>query len=354
MLLASEPTVHHALNIWIGSIPITGFGIAVASAFALGQMIASRETERRGFNADPVPDIVAATLVGFIIGAKVYFAILTHSFDSIFTRGGFVFYGGFAGSVLAGALMIRWKKLRFWHIADIFCIGLAGGYSVGRTGCWAVGDDYGKPWPDGWLAVKFPEGVPPSTAGNMTSQFGVHFAPGTNPLEVIAVYPDAAARSIPRLPDFFDRVEVLPSQSQACTEGWLFGMWAVWAGLERFLVEFLRAKDDRIGGVGGLSAAQLRSLGVLIFWIDLDADAPRRDAGASGNFRDLMDFEGRVAIVTGAARGLGRAAAQRLYERGASCCGECPRYRAGSRSRRFARRAGLRGSGRYRRRRQTR
>ncbi len=31
-----------------------------------------------------------------------------------------------------------------------------------------------------------------------------------------------------------------------------------------------------------------------------------------------QDFEGRVAIVTGAARGLGRAAAQRLYERGAS------------------------------------
>jgi 3-oxoacyl-[acyl-carrier protein] reductase len=31
-----------------------------------------------------------------------------------------------------------------------------------------------------------------------------------------------------------------------------------------------------------------------------------------------FDFDGRVAIVTGAARGLGRAAAQRLYERGAS------------------------------------
>jgi NAD(P)-dependent dehydrogenase (short-subunit alcohol dehydrogenase family) len=32
----------------------------------------------------------------------------------------------------------------------------------------------------------------------------------------------------------------------------------------------------------------------------------------------LVDFTGRVAIVTGAARGLGRAAAARLYERGAS------------------------------------
>jgi NAD(P)-dependent dehydrogenase (short-subunit alcohol dehydrogenase family) len=32
----------------------------------------------------------------------------------------------------------------------------------------------------------------------------------------------------------------------------------------------------------------------------------------------MKDFEGRVAIITGAARGLGRAAAERLYERGAS------------------------------------
>src|SRR5436309_13883749 len=32
----------------------------------------------------------------------------------------------------------------------------------------------------------------------------------------------------------------------------------------------------------------------------------------------MGDFDGRVAIITGAARGLGRAAAERLHERGAS------------------------------------
>ena len=39
-------------------------------------------------------------------------------------------------------------------------------------------------------------------------------------------------------------------------EGWLFGVYCVLAGIERFLVEFLRAKDDRIL-YGGLSMAQL-------------------------------------------------------------------------------------------------
>jgi len=40
--------------------------------------------------------------------------------------------------------------------------------------------------------------------------------------------------------------------------------------------------------------------------------------GRSIESTPLNDFSGRVAIITGAARGLGRAAAERLYERGAS------------------------------------
>jgi phosphatidylglycerol:prolipoprotein diacylglycerol transferase len=39
-------------------------------------------------------------------------------------------------------------------------------------------------------------------------------------------------------------------------EGWLFGVYCVLAGIERFLVEFLRAKDDRFL-YGGLTTAQL-------------------------------------------------------------------------------------------------
>jgi phosphatidylglycerol:prolipoprotein diacylglycerol transferase len=53
-------------------------------------------------------------------------------------------------------------------------------------------------------------------------------------------------------------------------EGWLFGFYCVLAGIERFFIEFLRAKDDRILA-GGLTLAQLFAIlftigGALWMW----------------------------------------------------------------------------------------
>jgi phosphatidylglycerol---prolipoprotein diacylglyceryl transferase len=43
--------------------------------------------------------------------------------------------------------------------------------------------------------------------------------------------------------------------------GWLFGLYLVLAGVERFAVEFFRAKDDRI--LGGLTMSQLIAIGAI-------------------------------------------------------------------------------------------
>jgi phosphatidylglycerol:prolipoprotein diacylglycerol transferase len=42
--------------------------------------------------------------------------------------------------------------------------------------------------------------------------------------------------------------------------GWLFGVYMMFAGIERFFIEFLRAKDDRL--LGSFTIAQLASLAV--------------------------------------------------------------------------------------------
>jgi phosphatidylglycerol:prolipoprotein diacylglycerol transferase len=41
-------------------------------------------------------------------------------------------------------------------------------------------------------------------------------------------------------------------------EGWLFGVYMVLAGVERFIVEFFRAKDDRFFGM--ITLAQMIAL----------------------------------------------------------------------------------------------
>jgi prolipoprotein diacylglyceryltransferase len=47
--------------------------------------------------------------------------------------------------------------------------------------------------------------------------------------------------------------------------GWLFGCYLVIAGLERLLIEFLRAKDDRV--LGPFTIAQAASVGLVLVGI---------------------------------------------------------------------------------------
>jgi phosphatidylglycerol:prolipoprotein diacylglycerol transferase len=43
--------------------------------------------------------------------------------------------------------------------------------------------------------------------------------------------------------------------------GWLFGCYLIAAGVERFVIEFFRAKDDRL--LGDFTVAQLASVGLV-------------------------------------------------------------------------------------------
>ncbi|HEX5437909.1 MAG TPA: prolipoprotein diacylglyceryl transferase [Gemmatimonadaceae bacterium] len=273
-------TTVHPFVIHLGWFAITGFGFAVLMAFVIAQVITQRELQRRGHDATPVGDLIMAAVVGGLVGAKIYYAILFHSWAALVSRGGFVFWGGLAGGVFAVLLTIHLKKLDLWRIADVGGIAVAAAYSIGRTGCWAVGDDYGRPW-NSPFAVKFPQGAPPSTAANMHVLFGTPIPPGVSPNTVLSVYPTELFEVAAGFVMFFILWRM---RDHKHAEGWLFGVYLVLAGLERFLVEFLRAKDDRF--FGGLTLAQLIALAAVVGGVVWMQARRRVTAGAPGIYAE--------------------------------------------------------------------
>ena len=262
-MILSSPIVHHPLSFHFGPLELTGFGIAVLMAFLIAQVTSERELARRGHDRESaaISDVIFAAVFGTLLGAKLYYVVvITHNIADLFNRSGFVFWGGFMGAVALCAITIRYKKLSFVRFADVGGIAIAAGYSIGRTGCWAVGDDYGKPW-NGILSVAFPNGSPPSTAADMAAIFHVPVAAGVNPATVLSVYPT----QIFEVAMGFIMFAILwRIRDHKHAEGWLFGAYCVLAGVERFIVEFFRAKDDRFGFALGLSTAQLIAIAIVV------------------------------------------------------------------------------------------
>jgi phosphatidylglycerol:prolipoprotein diacylglycerol transferase len=172
-----------------------------------------------------------------------------------------VYWGGLIGGMLAVMAVVIHKRAGLMKMFDVSAPALAAAYAVGRTGCWAVGDDYGRPW-RGFLAVAFPDGAPPSTAGIMARDFGIAMPAGANPTTVLSVYPTQLYEVAMGLVIFFVLWRLRDHEH---AEGWLFGLFCVLSGLERFVIEFFRAKDDRF--VAGLTYAQLISVGFIVLGI---------------------------------------------------------------------------------------
>lgn len=250
----------YPLVLHIGSFSITGFGVMMMLAFIMAGWAIQLELRRRGLDEEFAADIVIAAVIGGLVGAKIWYWLLTG--ESLFSRGGFVWYGGFLGGV-TGVIFASWRrKVPIPFTADLVAPALALGYGIGRVGCFVVGDDYGQPTSEPW-AVKFPSGLPPTTVANL-QQFHVAFPPGTNPGELVAVHPTQLYETAIML---LATAWLWNHRDHRHATGWLFACYLVIAGTERFAIEFLRAKDDRL--LHGFTIAQATSVGLIAVGIYL-------------------------------------------------------------------------------------
>lgn len=253
----------------LGGAPITSFGVMMLLSFATGGYILRAEMARSGMDGDRAWDLIFWALIGGIVGAKLYYVFLNYPrlvqdpAGMIFSRGGMVWYGGFLLATALVSWKIRRLRLPLGKVADATAPAIALAYAVGRVGCFLVGDDYGRPT-DSWVGIAFPNGSPPSEASILAERFGVVVDPALVEKygEILPVHPTQLYEIGMSTLIFFALRAIRPHGHRS---GWLFMVWLVLAGVERFVVELFRAKDDRFFGV--LTLAQMISLGLVAFGV---------------------------------------------------------------------------------------
>jgi phosphatidylglycerol---prolipoprotein diacylglyceryl transferase len=225
-----QPEIH------IGPLDLQTFGICFALAFIAAGAVAARRLREWGKPPDWAWEMVLAALIGGVIGARLYYVAENPDRASdLFSGTGLVWYGGAIGGAIAVVLWAWRRDMLNLGLLDLAAVPLALGYAIGRIGCQVSGDgDYGIEW-DGPWAMAYPDGTVPTDET-------VHPTPIYETLAMGLV-----ALSLWRLRDRF-------------RSGILFALYLVFAGLERFLVEFIRRNEEVLAG---LTEAQLLSIAMV-------------------------------------------------------------------------------------------
>ena len=243
----------------IGPIVISSFGAMLVVAFFLCNYLLKKEMVNSNLDENLADELTTRAAIGGIVGAKLYYIIenipygsLGDAFDGIiniimgvFTfdstsissgiqnlGAGLVFYGGLIGGMLAVTLYIKKEKLEWLNIADWVAPYLALGHSIGRIGCFLVGDDYGKPT-NSWIGIAFPNGLPPT---------------------YVPVYPTQLFEMIAYL---FVFLYLRFMRGRESFTGNLMFKYLILIGLSRFSIEFIRINPKYLLG---LSGAQIISI----------------------------------------------------------------------------------------------
>ncbi len=231
-------------HIHIGGITIQTFGIFFALNFVAWGLLAARRLKELGKPVDWAYEIVIVAVVGGLIGARAYYLIQNHGslqgslLGNVFGGSGLVWYGGFLGGTIAVLLWARWRDFLSLKLFDIAGPGLALGYAIGRIGCQVSGDgDYGKPSHLPW-AMGYPHGTTPTPPGVTVQPTPIY---ETLSMGLVAW--------------------LLWTWRDRFRPGVLFAMYLVFAGIERFIVEFWRRNNEV---ALGLTAAQLESVGIFL------------------------------------------------------------------------------------------
>ncbi|EKP0261723.1 prolipoprotein diacylglyceryl transferase [Aeromonas sobria] len=240
----------------LGPLSVRWYGLMYLFGFAFAMWLAGRRADapNSGWTRNEVSDLLFYGFLGVILGGRVGY-VLFYNFDLFLAdptylfkiwTGGMSFHGGLIGVITAMIWFAHKTKRHFFTVADFVAPLIPFGLGVGRIGNFLNGELWGRitdvPW-----AIIFPEAGPEPRHPSQLYQFALEGV-------VLFIILNLFWRKNP-------------------PRGAISGMFLLFYGLFRFLVEFVRQPDSQLGlyfqeiSMGQILSTPMIVVGALMIWV---------------------------------------------------------------------------------------
>ena len=215
----------------IGGIEIPAYGLMLVISFLAALWYVKRNAAKFGISAVIVENLAFYIMIGVIIGGRLLYAafhwsLYEHDILGILRiwEGGMMFFGGFVGGFLIGALYLRKQGISVLNISDLVAPALGLGLFFTRIGCFLNGCCFGQPSGLPW-AIRFPN----------------ECVAGASPVGGQALHPTQLYESAFGLALFFFLNKRLGKSRH---KGAVFSQFLIFYGGFRFGIDFIRYYEN--------------------------------------------------------------------------------------------------------------
>jgi len=250
----------------VGGFEVKWYGVIIAFGFTLAVLFGGRIAYTWKMNLDVMIDVLIYGTIAAILGARIYYVLPLWSeykgnLLEIFNirAGGLGVFGGLAAGLVAGTLVAKKKGLNWLNLYDCAGMSFLIGQGIGRWGNFMNQESFGS----NTATALFRMWSPQIAARIAASQAGLA-AQGFQVDPELPVHPIFLYESLWCLTGFV--ILYIACRKFRKFSGQIFGMYGIWYGTGRFMVECFKTDSNYIGATG-LSGSQ--GVAILLFGISL-------------------------------------------------------------------------------------